>query len=259
MSVTATENAMMLASSLPGKTVIKIAACEPHVEDLGNFLISLGAKIKGLGTHTLEIRGTSRLHGAQHTIIPDANEAATFIILGVATGSAITVKNVQVEHLDLVLEKLKEFGAQFEIKKNSLKIIPAKKLKAVTKIDTRPYPSIPSDIQAPLGVLATQAKGDTLIFDTMFEGRFGYIQELKKMGAKAKLLDAHRAIISGPTKLKGKIITSFDLRAGATLIIAGILASGKTVIKNIYQVDRGYEKIEERLIKLGVKIKRIKK
>ncbi len=259
MSVTATENVMMLAASLPQKTVVKIAACEPHVEDLGNFLIALGAQIKGLGTHTLEIVGSSKLHGTQHTIIPDANEAATFIILGVATRSAITVKNVRVEHLDLVLEKLREFGAEFKVKGNSLQIIPAQQLRAVTKIDTRPYPSIPSDIQAPLGVLATQAKGNTLIFDTMFEGRFGYIQELKKMGAQAKIIDVHQVVISGPTKLKGKTITSFDLRAGATLIIAGILASGKTIIKNIYQVDRGYEKIEERLIKLGVKIKRIKK
>ncbi len=259
MSVTATENVMMLAASLPQKTVVKIAACEPHVEDLGNFLIALGAQIKGLGTHTLEIVGSSKLHGAQHTIIPDANEAATFIILGVATGSAITVKNVLVEHLDLVLEKLREFGAEFKVKGNSLQIIPAQQLRAVAKIDTRPYPSIPSDIQAPLGVLATQAKGNTLIFDTMFEGRFSYIQELKKMGAQTKIIDVHQAVILGPTKLKGKTITSFDLRAGATLIIAGILANGKTVIKNIYQVDRGYEKIEERLIKLGVKIKRIKK
>ncbi len=259
MSVTATENVMLLAASLPKKTILKIAACEPHVEDLGNFLISLGAKIKGLGTHTLEIVGSYKLHGAQHTIIPDANEAATFIILGVATKSAITVKNIHLEHLDLVLEKLREFGADFEIKKNSLKIIPTQKLQAATKIDTRPYPSIPSDIQAPLGVLATQAKGNTLIFDTMFEGRFSYAQELKKMGAQIKIIDKHQIIISGPTKLKGKTITSFDLRAGATLIIAGILAMGKTTIKNIYQVDRGYEKIEERLIKLGVEIKRIKK
>jgi len=258
MSVTATENVMMLAASLPKKTIIKIAACEPHIQDLGKFLIDMGAKIKGLGTHTLEIIGTRKLHGARHSIISDANEAATFLIMGVATKSAITIQNIQEEHLDLILEKLKEFGANFKIRKNSIKVVPTKNLRAVSKIDTRTYPGVPSDIQAPLGVLATQAKGNTLIHDSLYENRFNYIQELKKMGAKAKILDSHQVIISGPTKLKGKTITSFDLRAGATLIIAALLATGKTIIKDIYQVDRGYERIEERLKKLGAKIKRVK-
>ena len=258
LSVTATENAMMLAAGTAGKTTIKICACEPHVCDLGKFLVSMGAKIKGLGTHSLEITGSRKLRGAAHGIIPDANEAATFLIMGVATGSPIIVKNAREEHLDLVLEKLREFGADFKISKNSIQVIPAKKLKAVSKVDTRTYPGVPSDVQAPFGVLATQAKGETLIFDTIFEGRFNYIGELQKMGAEAKILDPHRAIISGPTKLSGKTITSFDLRSGATLIIAALLARGKTVIRDIYQVDRGYEKIEERLRKLGADIKRFK-
>ncbi len=257
MSVTATENAMMLAASLPGKTVIKVCACEPHVEDLGRFLISLGAKINGLGTHSLEIIGTKNLQGAVHKIIPDANEAATFLILGVTTGSPILVKNAREDHLDLVLEKLREFGANFRIKKNSIEIIPAKKIQAVSKIDTRTYPGVPSDVQAPFGVLATQAHGQTLIHDSLFESRFNYVGELQKMGAHAEILDPHRVLISGPTKLRGKMITSFDLRAGATLIIAALIAEGKTIIKEIYQVDRGYEKIEERLQKLGAQIKRI--
>lgn len=259
MSVTATENAMMLAAGLSGKTVIKIAACEPHVCDLGKFLISIGAKIKGLGTHSLEITGIKKLRGAQHKIIPDASEAATFLILGAATGSPIKVKNARENNLDLVLEKLRQFGADFKIEKNSITVIPAKKLKAVVKVDTRTYPGVPSDVQAPFGVLATQAEGETLIHDSLYEGRFNYVKELQKMGAKAKILDAHRVIIKGPTKLKGKIIQSFDLRAGASLIIAALLANGKTIIKDIYQVDRGYEKIEERLQKLGADIKRIKK
>jgi UDP-N-acetylglucosamine 1-carboxyvinyltransferase len=259
MSVTATENAMMLASSLPGHTVIKMAATERHVEDLGRFLISMGADIKGLGTHTLEIIGRKKLHGAKHAVIPDANEAATFLIMGVATKSPIKVIGAQEEHLDLVIEKLKEFGADFKIEKNSITVIPPKKIKAVFKVDTRTYPGVPSDVQAPFGVLATQAEGETLIHDSLYESRFNYIGELKKMGAKAKILDVHRVIISGPTKLKGKTITSFDLRAGATLIIAALLAEGKTIIKEIYQVDRGYEKIEERLKRLGANIKRITK
>lgn len=256
MSVTATENAMMLAAVLPGKTIIKACACEPHVEDLGRFLVKLGAKINGLGTHTLEITGRRKLHGAKHAIIPDANEAATFLILGVTTGSPITVKNTHEAHLDLVLEKLRQFGADFNINRNSIQVIPAKKLVAVAKVDTRTYPGVPSDVQAPFGILATQAEGETLIHDSLYEGRFNYVGELKKMGARAKILDPHRVIISGPTPLKGKNITSFDLRAGATLIIAALIAEGQTVIKEIYQVDRGYERIEERLQKLGAEIRR---
>jgi UDP-N-acetylglucosamine 1-carboxyvinyltransferase len=257
-SVTGTENAMMLAAGLPGKTIIKIAACEPHVEDLGNFLITLGVKIKGLGTHTLEITGSRKLHGASHAIIPDANEAATFLIMGVATQSPIKIKNAREDHLDLVLEKLKEFGADFKIGKNSITVIPAIRLRAVSKVDARTYPGIPTDVQAPFGVLATQAKGKTLIHDSLYEGRFNYVNEINKMGARAQILNVHQALISGPTKLTGKKITSFDLRAGAALIIAALVAKGKTTIQDIYQVDRGYERIEERLSALGADIKRIK-
>jgi UDP-N-acetylglucosamine 1-carboxyvinyltransferase len=258
LSVTGTENAMMLAAGISGKTIIKIAACEPHVEDLGFFLISLGAKIKGLGTHTLEITGRKNLRGAKHDIIPDANEAATFLILAAAAKSRVKVINAREDHLDLVLEKLREFGAGLRIGNNFIEVIPPKRINAVPKVDTRPYPGIPTDVQAPFGVLATQADGKTLIHDSLYEGRFNYIREIRKMGARAKALDAHRAEISGPTKLKGKVITTYDLRAGAALIIAALVASGKSVIRDIYQVDRGYEKIEERLEKLGARIKRIK-
>jgi UDP-N-acetylglucosamine 1-carboxyvinyltransferase len=256
--VTATENAMMLAASMSGKTIIKIAAAEPHVEDLGKFLQKMGAKIKGLGTHTLEITGNINLHGAKHKIIPDANEAATFLILGVATKSAITVKNAREDDLDLVLERLREFGADFKIEKDTITVIPAEKLIAIPKIDTRTYPGIPSDIQAPLGVLATQAEGKTLLHDSLYESRFKYINELVKMGAQAEILDPHRVEITGPTKLIGTEITSLDIRAGVTVIIAALLAEGKSTISEIYQVDRGYEQIEKRLKKLGAKIKRIK-
>lgn len=258
-SVTATENAMMLAAALPGKTTIKIAAAEPHVEDLGKFLVSMGAQIKGLGTHTMEIIGNENLTGAQHEIIPDANEAATFLIMGVATKSPITVNGAREDNLDIVLERLREFGADFKIEKDVITVIPKEKLLAIEKIDTRTYPGIPTDIQAPLGVLATQATGETMIFDTMFEGRFNYISELEKMGANAKVLNPHQAVIVGPVQLKGSSIKSFDLRAGASLIIAALCAKGTTTIDEIYQVDRGYERIEERLAKLGADIKRIEK
>ena len=257
MSVTATENAMMLAAGMSGKTTIRIAAAEPHVEDLGRFLVAMGADIKGLGTHTLEITGTGTLAGAEHAIIPDANEAATFLILGAATGSALTVKHAREEHLDIVLEKLREFGADFMIREDEIEIVPGKKLHAIAKLDTRTYPGIPSDVQAPFGVLATQAEGETLIFDTIFEGRFNYVPELEKMGARATVLNPHQVIVRGKTKLHGTTIKSYDLRAGVSLIIAALCAEGKTVIEDIYQVDRGYEHIEERLQKLGARIKRI--
>lgn len=256
-SVTGTENALMLAASLPGKTVIKIAAAEPHVEDLGNFLIAMGAKISGLGTNTIEVEGKRQLKGAKHSVIPDANEAATFLILGAATGSEITVKNAREEHLDLVLEKLREFGVRFQVKKNAITVLPTKKLRAVTKLDTRVYPGIPTDVQAPFGVLATQAEGETFVFDTLFEGRFNYVSEIKKMGGEIKILNPHQVLISGKTPLKGTVIKSYDLRAGAALIIAALTASGTTVIEEIYQVDRGYERIEERLQKIGANIKRV--
>lgn len=257
-SVTATENAMMLAAALPEKTIIKIAAAEPHVEDLGKFLVSMGADIKGLGTHTLEITGSENLHGAIHEVIPDANEAATFLIMGVATKSPIKVKHAREDHLDIVLERLRQFGADFKIKEDEIEVIPCEKLIALEKIDTRTYPGVPTDVQAPLGVLASQAEGETLIFDTIFEGRFNYLSELEKMGAKVKILNPHQAEIHGPIQLKGKTIKSFDLRAGASLIIAALTAKGTTTIEEIYQVDRGYERIEERLAALGVDIKRIK-
>lgn len=256
-SVTATENAMMLAAAMPGKTVIKIAAAEPHVQDLGKFLIAMGAEIKGLGTHTLEIVGKSELQGAEHEIIPDANEAATFLIMGVATKSPIKVKNALAKDLDLVLDKLGEFGAKFEMGEDHIAVIPPENILAVAKIGTNIYPGIPTDVQAPFGVLATQAEGETLIHDSLFEGRFNYLQEIEKMGAKIQILDVHRALISGPTKLKGMEIKSYDLRAGASLIIAALIAEGTTKIADIYQVDRGYEKIEERLQKLGADIRRI--
>jgi len=257
-SVTGTENAMMLAAGLPGKTIIKIAASEPHVEDLGKFLIAMGAKIKGLGNHTLEIIGSKKLKGARHEIVSDAVEAATFLIMGVATKSRIKVKNAREDHLDLVLEKLREFGADFRIGKNYIEVIPPQKIIAVGKVEARTYPGIPTDAQAPFGVLATQAEGRTLIYDTLYEGRLNYVQGIKKMGAKTKILNAHQMLVEGPTRLKGRTINSYDLRAGASLIIAALAAEGKTVIKDIYQVDRGYERIEERLSALGANIRRIK-
>jgi len=256
-SVTATENLMMAATLAEGTTTIKIAAIEPHVQDLARFLIKMGARIKGLGIHTIQIQGVEKLHSAEHKIIPDPIEAGTFAIAAAATKGNVEINNINPHELDLVLEKLREIGANFETKNNKLLIKPAQKLNSINKIETRTYPGIPTDLQAPFAVLATQAEGTTLIHDTMYEGRLAYINELNKMGANAIICDPHRALITGPTPLYGQEITSFDLRAGATLIIAALLAKGQSVISKIDQVDRGYEKIEERLRNLGADIKRI--
>lgn len=255
-SVTATENALMIAAALPGKTEIHFAATEPHVQDLCHFLQKLGAKIEGVGTHSLLITGSAELKGTEHTIIPDANEAATFLVLGAATKSPLRVEGAREEHLQVVLEKLREFGVGFEIEKDSITVIPTQNLRAVSKVDTMIYPGIPTDTQALFGVLACLAEGTTLIHDPLFEGRFNYVPALQIMGAKAKILNPHQVEISGPAKLRGTGIRTFDLRAGVSLIIAALCAEGKTVIEEVYQVDRGYERIEERLQAVGANIKR---
>lgn len=255
-SVTATENALMLASSLPGTTKIHFAAMEPHVQDLCAFLVKMGAQIEGIGTHSLTITGNTTLLGAEHTIIPDANEAATFLVLGVATKSPIEVVGAREEHLQVVLEKLREFGADFTITEGSITVIPASHLHAVTKVDTSVYPGIPTDTQSLFGVLASVAEGTTLIHDSLFEGRFNYITALQSMGVTAEILNPHQVKITGPTQLRGMGIQSYDLRAGVSLIIAALCATGKTIIGEAYQVDRGYERIEERLQMIGARIKR---
>jgi UDP-N-acetylglucosamine 1-carboxyvinyltransferase len=256
-SVTATENALMLAASIPATTTIHFAATEPHVADLCVFLQSMGATIEGVGTHTLVVTGQTELHGTEHTIIPDANEAATFLILGVATKSPIEVVGAREEHLLVVLEKLREFGGAFTITKDGIAVVPQEHLSAVAKVDTMIYPGIPTDTQAPFGVLAAVSEGTTLVHDPLFEGRFNYVPELQKMGVRARVLNPHQVEITGTKKLTGTTIKSYDLRAGAALIIAALCAEGTTTIEEIYQVDRGYEQIEERLQAIGADIRRV--
>ncbi len=263
-SVTATENILMAACLARGKTIIKLAATEPHVESLAKCLNKMGAKISGAGTHTLEIEGVEKLHGTIHEVIPDTNEVGTFAILAAATRSEIKIKNVNPDHLDLVLEKFKEFGVNFEIgndlpagEAGYLQIKKGGQLRAIKKLETNIYPGIPTDLQQPFAVLATQASGSTLIFEKMYDGRFNYVSELQKMGANIQPLDAYRILITGPTPLIGCEVKSFDLRAGATLIIAGLLADGETIINEAEVVDRGYEDIVGRLQKIGAEIERI--
>lgn len=255
-SVTATENIIMAAVLAQGQTVIEIAAAEPHVQDLCNFLISMGAKIDGVGTHQLIIDGVDKLHGTTYTIIPDPIEAGTWAVLAAVSRGELLLEPVVPEHLSLVLLKLKNMGVLFEITKNTLKVKASRQLKNF-KLQALPYPGFPTDLQAPFSVLATQANGTSLIHDPMYEGRLSYVSELIKMGANAMVADPHRVIISGPTPLYGKEIRSFDLRAGATLIIAGLIAQGETVIEGVEVVDRGYERLDERLTAVGAKLRRI--
>ena len=255
-SVTATENVLMAATLAKGKTVINIAACEPHVKDLALFLKKMGADIKGEGTNTIEIRGKEKLHGAEHFICYDYIEAGTFVLLSLATKGKVSIENTPVEDLQLFFSKLKKFGAKIKLEKNRVTVSPWKKL-FIDKIQTMPHPGIPTDLQAPLGVLSTQSEGLTLIHDPLYEGRLKYLEELNKMGAEIVLCDPHRAIINGPTKLHGVKLDPLDLRAGAALIIAGLIAEGTTIIRDVRQADRGYEEIEKRLSKIGARIKRI--
>ncbi len=255
-SVTATENIMMAACRAEGETTIINAACEPHVQDLAAFLRAMGATIEGEGTSVIRIKGVTRLSGANHTVIPDDIESGTFIMMALATHGSVTVVNIQPDHLAVPLEKLRSMGARFDVADDSITILQSGVLKAA-KIGTRLYPGIPTDLQPIFGVLATQASGTSLIHDTMFEGRLGYIQELIKMGANAVICDPHRVLITGPTPLYGQAIRSTDLRAGITMILAGLMATGETVIHDAQIIDRGYQQIEERLSSLGADIVRV--
>jgi len=256
ISVTATENMLLFAAVNSKKTVIKIADQDYQVQDLIKVLEKMGVEVKNPRVRELEIFGRKRLKGFKHSIMYDPIEAGTFIIATLATKGRVTIKNVELSFLDLFLKRLKDFGANFKIiDSKTIRVLPSKKLK-IDKIQSLPYPSIHSDLQPELGVLATQTKGPTMIHDPLFNGRLRYLNELNKMGADIIFCDPHRAIVYGPNQLQGVEIPSSDLRAGAAMIIAGLIAKGTTVIHNIYQIDRGYEKIEERLQKLGADIKR---
>ena len=256
-SVTATENLMMAASLTPGTTVIKTAAAEPQVQDTGKILKKMGVEIKGVGTHNIIITGQKQLYGAEHSVISDPLEAGTFITLAAASHGEMEIKNVVIEHLEIFLEKLREIGVNFETKPNSVIVKPSFNLKAA-KIQSMPFPGFPTDLQPMISVLLTQAEGKSLIHDPLYESRLGHFQELKKMGADVEVVDPHRAFIIGPTPLKANKITSSDIRAGAALIIAALIAEGKSEVHDVEQIDRGYEKIDKKLQKLGAEIERVK-
>ena len=254
-SVTATENLMMAAAKAKGRTTIKLAAAEPHVQDLGDFLNKMGARIHGHGTHTVVIDGVETLHGAEHEIIPDQIEAGTFMVAAALTRGDLTIEHVRPDHLDIVTQRLRAIGASVETGDSWVRVTAPDTLKAF-KFQSMPYPGLPTDLMAPFGVLATQCAGTTLIHEPLYEGRFGFVNELVKMGANAVVCDPHRVLISGPTPLYGREIKSMDLRAGATLLVAGILAEGETILGGAEIIDRGYERIEERFAEVGAVITR---
>lgn len=262
ISVTATANLILFSSSLNEEVIIKVADGDYQNQELAKVLKKMGVKINGIGQHTLKIKGAKKLKGFKHFLMFDPIEAGTFIIMALAAKGNVLVKNAEYPFLEFVLKKLEDCGAEFKIikrKKNlvDVAVSPSKNIR-IRKMQSLPFPGFPSDLLSVLGVLATQTKGVTLIHDPLYEGRLKYMEGLTKMGADIFFSDPHRATINGITRLHGADMGSFDLRGGASLITAGLIADGKTTIRNIYQVDRGYEKIEERLQKLGADIKRVK-
>ena len=255
-SVTATENLMMLAALTKGKTKIEIAAAEPQVQDLGNFLKKMGLSIEGIGTHTITIEGQETLRGTEFKICPDLLEAGTFLIAFALTEGRGKIKNVNPEHLTMFLEKIKEIGVNFKTSDSEILVEPSGEFKC-TKIQVLPYPGFPTDLQPQISVLLTQAQGKSLIHEPLYENRFQYLHELRKMGADIEITDPHRALIFGKKELTGNNLNALDIRSGAALILASLISKEKTLIENISQIDRGYEKIEEKLRKLGAQIEKI--
>ncbi len=254
-SVTATENAIMAAVLAKGKTIIKRAASEPHVVDLCHLLNKMGAKISGIGTNLIEIEGVDKLKGASHTIRSDHVEVGTFAILAAVTGSKIEITPVVKEDLNMIILTLGKFGVNLKLKDNSL-IVTGGQLKSVEKVVTDVWPGFPTDLMAPMIVLATQAEGVTILHDWMYESRMFFVDKLLSMGAKVEIADPHRVLVYGPTKLRGQSLDTPDIRAGIALVIAALCANGQSVIEKAELIERGYEDIVERLSLLGANIKR---
>ncbi|MFA5577061.1 MAG: UDP-N-acetylglucosamine 1-carboxyvinyltransferase [Tissierellaceae bacterium] len=253
-SVGATENIIMAATMAKGETIIDNAAMEPEIVDLANFLNKLGANIKGAGTSTIRIRGVEKLGGGTHSIIPDRIEAGTFMVAAAITGGDVIVENIIGSHIKPIIAKLKETGCTVIENDDSVRVIGTKKLKAID-IKTLPYPGFPTDMQAQFMALMNLCEGTSVVIETVFENRFMHVDELKRMGADIKI-DGRSAIIQGVSGLTAAPVKATDLRAGAALVLAGLVADGVTEIGNIYHIDRGYDSIEEKFTSLGAKIYR---
>jgi UDP-N-acetylglucosamine 1-carboxyvinyltransferase len=258
VTVTGTENLMMAATLAEGTTIIENAAREPEVSDLANFLNELGAKVSGIGTDTLVIEGVESLdaEGLTYDILPDRIEAGTYLVAAAATGGKIKIKDVMPSTLDIVLAKLEEAGADITVGDDWIELdMHGKRAKAVS-IKTAPYPGFPTDMQAQFLVLNALAEGTSVVTETIFENRFMHVHELQRLGANIKL-EGNTAICEGKEILEGATVMATDLRASASLVIAGLMSSGETIIERIYHIDRGYECIEEKVALLGGNIRRV--
>lgn len=253
-SVGATINIMLAAVRATGKTVIENAAKEPEIIDVATLLTNMGANIKGAGTSVIRIEGVNELRGTNHTIIPDRIEAATFMIMAAAIGDGVVIDNVIPLHLEAVTSKLREMGVTVEESEESIFIPKQGDLQAVD-VKTLVYPGFPTDVQQPMSVLMTQATGTSKVTDTIYSARFKHIDELRRMSAKARV-EGNTAIIQGPNILEGASVTATDLRAGAALVLAGLLAKGETEIHDIYHIERGYSALIEKLCALGADIRK---
>jgi UDP-N-acetylglucosamine 1-carboxyvinyltransferase len=255
-TVTGTENLMMAATLAKGMTLLENAAREPEVVDLANALISMGAKIKGAGESVIEIEGVDELRPLNYSVIPDRIETGTFMIFAGITGGDIIIKGCKLEHLDAPIIKLKEAGLVFEHRTEGIRVIGPSRPKA-TDIKTMPYPGFPTDMQAQFMALMSMAEGTSMIKETIFENRFMHVAELKRMGADITV-EGSTATVKGVSRLKGAPLMATDLRASASLIVAALAAEGETVIHRIYHLERGYEKMEEKLLRLGAYVRKMK-
>lgn len=256
VTVTGTENLMMAAVLAEGTTIIENAAREPEVVDLANFLIAMGAKIEGAGTDTLTIEGVEKLHGTRYRVLPDRIETGTYLVAAAITGGRVTVKDTDPTLLDAVLVKLRDAGAEIEVGDDWIKLDMKGKKPHSVSLRTAPYPAFPTDMQAQFAALNAVADDTATIVETVFENRFMHVQELERMGADIEV-EGNTAIVHGKEGLTGAPVMATDLRASASLILAGLVAEGETEVQRIYHIDRGYEIIEEKLSLLGANIRRI--
>ncbi len=263
-SVMGTENALMAAALTPGPTTISNAACEPHVQDLARLLCAMGARVDGIGSNVMTVHGRDKLAGAEHTISADHIEVGSFMALAAATGGELRIRDVEPMDLLMVRRQFRRLGLNSEIEGSDMLVPPGQRLRvqsdlgdAIPKIEDGPWPAFPADLTSIALALATQADGEILIFEKMFENRLFFVDKLVAMGARITLCDPHRAIVSGPSRLHGERVESPDIRAGMAMLIAALAADGSSEIGNIRQIDRGYEQIDERLRGLGAQIERV--
>jgi UDP-N-acetylglucosamine 1-carboxyvinyltransferase len=257
VTVTGTENVMMAATLARGLTVVHNAAREPEISDLAELLNKMGARVRGAGTSTIEIEGVANLGSAEHTIIPDRIETGTFIAAAAITNGDLEIKDCQPRHLSAVIDKFREVGVTIEeLNPSTLRACCPEKLTA-KGVTTQPYPKFPTDMQAQYMALMTQAEGRAVIEETVFENRFMHASELQRMGARISI-DGHSASVTGATPLTGAPLIASDLRASASLVLAGLVAKGETIVDRVYHIDRGYEKIEAKLRAVGADIERIR-